>query len=342
MGMKILYIGPYSIGATSRMRGEIIKKILSPSIFQVIDTERILNKHNFIFKSLAFRYKIGSVIKSVNVEINNKVKDNFDLIWVDKGVFIKPETTLYLKQHTKILIHYTPDPAFYYHRSKYFFNSVHYYDYCITTKSYELDFYKKANAKNILLTTQGYDPAVHKPYHRFEEKQGIVFVGHYEKSRAIILRKLLEKGFKVKLAGINWQSFVKKNKNKYDLDYFGIGIYDIEYAKLLSSSLFGAGFLSKIVPELHTTRTFEIPACKTILLTERNYETNKFFKDDEVIFYENPEELTHKISILIKNKEALKNLSNKGYKAVVNGGFNYETIIRKLLYKIGVIWKRLL
>ena len=37
------------------------------------------------------------------------------------------------------------------------------------------------------------------------------------------------------------------------------------------------GLLAKWVPELHTTRTFEIPACGTALVTERNSETALVF-----------------------------------------------------------------
>ena len=52
--------------------------------------------------------------------------------------------------------------------------------------------------------------------------------------------------------------------------------YIEEYAKIISLSYFGLGLLSNWVPELHTTRTFEIPACNTCLITPKTIEIANF------------------------------------------------------------------
>lgn len=335
--MKVLYIGPYSIGSTCSMRGEIMRSLLNNPEFIIIDTEKILNSFNKIIKTIGFRYKIGPVVEAINSEIIKSLNSKYDLIWVDKGIFITEETTKKLKDKTEKLIHYTPDPAFLYHKSNHFYRSISYYDYCISTKSYEVDIYKSRSVKNLIITTQGFDPSIHRPYHNFEDKNGIVFIGHYEKDRAYIIESLFEIEVEIKIAGINWNNFVKKFSNNKKLKYYGSGIFGVDYSKLISSSLFGLGMLSRIVPELHTTRTFEIPACKTILITERNKETSKFFKDDEVVFYNTPEELLNKIKLLMEDKAELKRISEKGYNAVINGGYDYETIMKNLLIEIGVL-----
>ncbi len=335
--MKVLYIGPYSEGATSKMRGEIIKNLLNAKEFVVVDTEKILNGFNRIIKSIAFRYKTGPVIKEVNRAIQNQLHNHYDLIWVDKGIFITKETTKKLKEHTGNLVHFTPDPAFLYHKSRHFTQSINLFDYCITTKSYEKIFYKNYGCRKLIFTTQGYDNNIHKPYHNFEDKSGICFIGHHEDNREKFIEHLFFTNLEIIIAGIGWDRFANKHKYNPKLKYIGKGIFGIDYAKSISSSLFGLGLLSKLIPELHTTRTFEIPACKTILCTEKNEETSKFFKDDEVIFYKDEIDLVTKIGAISKNIDAMKDLCVKGYNRVINDGYDYESIMKKLLLDIGLL-----
>ena len=71
--------------------------------------------------------------------------------------------------------------------------------------------------------------------------------------------------------------------------------------------------------ELHTTRTFEIPACGTILITEKNVETLSFFNPDEVIFFED----IYDIPSLINDTKNHIELALKGRNRVVNDVRDY-------------------
>lgn len=46
--------------------------------------------------------------------------------------------------------------------------------------------------------------------------------------------------------------------------------------------MFARGALSRRFPERHTTRTFEIPACGTVLITEWNEEISVFLGEKSV------------------------------------------------------------
>jgi spore maturation protein CgeB len=89
--------------------------------------------------------------------------------------------------------------------------------------------------------------------------------------------------------------------------------------------------LSKKFQERHTTRTFEIPACGTALLTERNPETESFFSEEEVIFYHSVEEMVNKIKYYKKNPALLQKLTENGRQRVINDGRDYKSILQKLL-----------
>jgi len=335
--MKVLYVGQYSDGTTSKMRCKVIQKILKPSIFQVIDANIPFYKTHRLLRSFGFRYKKGPLINNINKYIIAALKEEtYDLIWVDKAVFLTPKTTALLRSRASKLVHFTPDPAFTFHKSKLFLKSLPNYDFLVTTKSYELEhYYKYIKTEKVLYATQGFDAKLHKPSkHPFSKKEGFVFIGHYEDQRAVVLEKLLQNDIKITLAGIKWYQFAKKHQNNPNLIYLGNGVYGEDYVKTLQKAKMAWGALSKWVPELHTTRTFEIPACGTALVTERNTETQLFFKDDEAIFYTNENDLIEKITFFMNNDKPLEVLTKKGTSRAVTNAYDYNSILNAILKTI--------
>ncbi|MDB4027653.1 glycosyltransferase [Flavobacteriaceae bacterium] len=335
--MKVLYIGQYTLGTTSRMRGEALKAIIKPTIFEVIDANIPFFKTHRLLRSFGFRYKKGPLINNINRYIIAALKEKaYDLIWVDKAVFVTPKTTALLRSKAAKLVHFTPDPAFTFHKSKLFLKSLPYYDFFVTTKSYELEYYYKyIKTEKVLYATQGFDAKLHKPSkHPFSKKEGFVFIGHYEYQRAVVLEKLLQNDIKITLAGIKWDGFAKKHQNNSNLIYLGDGVYGEDYVKTLQNAKMAWGALSKWVPELHTTRTFEIPACGTALVTERNSETASFFKNSDAIFYNDINDLVTQVKYYMSNDKSLETLTEKGTKTVHRQGKDYKSIIHTLLQQI--------
>ena len=312
--MKVLYIGQYTNGTTSRMRAQTLQALIKTNTFKIIDTHVPFYNTHMLWRSFGFRYKMGPLINSINKYIVAALKEEaYDLIWVDKAVFVTHKTTALLRSRASKLVHFTPDPAFTFHKSKLFLKSLTYYNFLVTTKSYELEhYYKYIKTDKVLYATQGFDAKLHKPSkHPFSKKEGLVFIGHYEDQRAVVLEKLLQNDIKITLAGIKWNRFAKKHQNNPNLIYLGDGVYGEDYVKTLQKAKMAWGALSKWVPELHTTRTFEIPACGTALVTERNLETQSFFKDDEAIFYTNENDLIEKITFFMNNDKPLEVLTKK-------------------------------
>jgi len=260
----------------------------------------------------------------------------YDFIWVDKGVFITDTITKQLSKQTSKLIHFTPDPSFYYHQSTLFNKSLKYYDFAITTKSFEIKNYQDLFDGKVILTTQGYDEDQHKSLTKFEDKKyDFSFVGHFEINRAIIIRKLLKKGYRILLAGPRWYLFSLFIKSK-NLCYIGKYLKGEKYTKAISDAYMSIGFLSKWIPEQHTTRTFEIPACGTLLVTEKTKEIETFFSDEEVLFYNNFFELEDGAKNLLLNKLDLQKKIVLSQSRINNGGFSHRKILIRLINETGI------
>lgn len=337
--MRILYIGQYSEGTTSKMRAEQIASIIPDSTFDVIDIHVPFYKSHRLFRSIGVRYKIGPLLSNINNYINKNLVKDYDLIWIDKGVFISKKTLLNIRSKAKKLIHFTPDMAFYANKASSFISNMNTYDFLITTKSAEVSMYEEnVDSKKIILAKQGYDLKVHQSYYTFEEKEDYIsFIGLFENSRGEIIQKIIDNKIHVRVAGKGWSEFVQKNKNNSYFKFVGTGLFSAEYSKFISKSLMSLGLLSKNFPELHTTRTFEIPACKTALITEINKETSSFYNDNEVIFFKDHDDLIKKIKFYIDHKKDLNEVTLRGYDKVISSGYDYKRILQNVLVKASII-----
>lgn len=335
--MKVLYIGQYTEGTTSKMRADTLKKQLQPTVFKVIDTHIPFYNTHKLWRTFAFRYRLGPTVIAINTYIIKELgQSSYDLIWVDKATFISLATTKRLRQQTKQLVHFTPDMMFFANKSKAFLKSINLYNLLVTTKRKELPFYDNyTNRERVKLVTQGYDPNIHKSLVPYEEKSdSVLFIGLAEPSRVDIIQYLIDRNIRVELAGFGWSRFVKRNAGHQYLNYLGTAVYGKDYSKLISSSKLALGLLSKRFPELHTTRTFEIPACGTALLTEHNEEMDELFNKDEVIYFSSNEELAEYIHFYLKNPLELEAVTKKGQQRVLNSGYDYPSIIASILDSI--------
>ena len=236
--MKILYIGQYTDGTTSKMRADTINRISQPDIFDVIDTNIPFFNTPHIWRTVGFRFKKGPLIKKINSYVLSRLnaynsKTNYNLIWIDKGVFLRPDVIAMLKERAAQIVHFTPDMAFYENRSLFFQNSISLYDFLITTKSNERELYlKQVEASKLIMTTQGFDSNIHCNLTKFEEKlDAVSFVGLWEPYREQVILNLIDNNIKIMLAGKGWKRFVKQNKHNLNLEFYGDGLFSHEIGR---------------------------------------------------------------------------------------------------------------
>lgn len=317
----------------------MLRKLLYHDKFDVIDTRVLMDQASRFWLTMSFRFNLGVLVQKINTTILSRTKgENYDLIWIDKGTYIKPTTTRFLKSISKTLVHFTPDMAFYSNKSRLFTKSLPYYDFVISTKFHEQKFYLELiEESKLLMVSQGYSKDLHQKEFEYSNKSdGVVFIGLGESHRYSVVQILIDNNIPVKLAGYRWDKFVKKNHDNASLNFAGKVLLGEDYVNLIGGAKMALGLLSKKFPELHTTRTFEIPAIGTALLTERNSEIESFYSEDEVIFYNNLDEMVQKVKYYLNNNDELQALSKRGQKRVTTSGYDYESILSGLLSKIMV------
>jgi hypothetical protein len=333
--MKAAYVGILSLGSTSRMRAERLRELAPWMEWSWMDTDPPLTSTSRVSQSIAYRFKTGSGVNAINAAVNDWARDkSFDLVWIDKAIFLWPETVQSLRNASRRLVHFTPDAAFFVNRSRHFEKTLELFDLLVTTKSFEVNQYRdRLQRDTLLVTTQGFDANVHYPRHTTgERKLETVFVGLAEPDRERCVATLLGNDIPVRLAGRGWARFLQRWKRSSNLQFEGEDAFGDHYGRLLSGSWVGLGLLSKRFPERHTTRTFEIPACGAVLATERNRETEEFFNPNEALFFSSYEHLAEKLSNLFaQGTGTLEAIANAGRKRVLEDARDYSSILSRIL-----------
>ena len=159
----ILYIGPLRYGSTTMQRMNSLCRL--GHILIPFDINPYTNSGNRIRRSIVHRLVWGPPVSALNRDIQKAAAGiQYDWVWVDKGIWVYPETLEALKaDKNTLVIHYTPDPAIVFHKTRHFMRSIPHYDALITTKPYEIEKYKESGAHHVIYLQQGYDPDIFKP-----------------------------------------------------------------------------------------------------------------------------------------------------------------------------------
>lgn len=336
---RCLYVGIRTPGTTSRLRSDALARALPQSEWSIIDTDVPFGSAFRLWRSLAFRLRVGPAVTAMNQYVLDRLPAGpVDLIWVDKGVCLWPSTISRLRELCRWLVYYTPDTSFLHNRSRFFNQSLSCYDLVVTTKSLELsEFQRRIPAEKLLLVTQTYDQQLHFPRVPFEKKRReAVLVGLCEPAREACVAAFLNAGIPVRIGGRGWESFLRGHQRDVNLFFEGEAVFGDHYADVLSRASIGLGLVTRRFAELHTTRSFEIPACGTALATEDNSEIRQIYGDGDVVFFRDFNELTVKCAELLQDSVALRKLTDRGLQCVRRSGCHNDGMVARVLSSLGI------
>jgi hypothetical protein len=333
---SLAYIGPLFEGSTTKSRMESLASLgwdVAP--FDITPYRRMGNR---LTRSMAARLHAGHPVRHLNADLQKwaqGVSRSVGLLWIDKGTWVYPETLAALKRKFGCpALHYTPDAQINSQRSRHFLSSLPLYDYCVTTKEWEVGDYRDHGARCVLLTLQGYadsfDRQESTPRERVLYASGIGFVGHYQAHYAGRLRALAASSLDFRVWGDAWHK--RGNSVDWLRGRTGPGLFGESYPAALRCATIGLGLLGKHIPETSTTRSFEIPAVGTFLLAERTDKHRELFEEGrEAEFFGGDEELADKARFYLENDEARTRIANAGYERCRRSGYSSCRLLSQLL-----------
>lgn len=343
--MRILSVGSMKPeSSTCRLRTIALSNIVDE--IDVIDISNPSPKLLYRVLNRLFLYGISFNLPEIckeNEHIVELIKKGkkYDIVWIDKGFTIFPETLKFIKQNSPntILVNYSPDNmAERHNQSKEYLNCMKLYDYHITTKSFIIQDLYKLGAKRVIFTNQCYEDSFHYPRNVSQEDRerlgcDVGFVGAWEQERMESILYLSRHGIKVRVFGFKgWERCKNDNPNLIIEDH---GLYNEDYAKSFKCFKICLCFLRKMNNDLHTTRTVEIPACGGFMLAERTYEHQKLFEEKkEAEYFSSNEELLQKCRYYLEHEDERLRIAENGYRRCIKSGYSNKATLRNILNQI--------
>jgi spore maturation protein CgeB len=359
--MKILYLGEIGPGQTALMRMRALER-LGHSVIGVHTLEP-WKRAPWATRQLQRRTHRGSVVNEINETILKTAREFKPfLVWADKQEYLRAETIEDLRKVGARTIHFTPDPYFSldWKRTRLMDEAMGAFDALIYCKSYEHAQYESVG-KPVVYMPLGYCDEVHRPLPSDDVrwKCTVGFLGGWEPRREQLLHAVTAAGIDLKIWGGYWEflrdgkwtprrqiilrQLAGKEKFRFHRDehlsraHQGGEVYADDYARALTGSGIGLGFLRKVCPDQHTTRTFEIPACGSMLLADRTEEHQGFFEEgQEAEFFDSIDEMIDKLKFYTRNESARKRVADGGYQRCKQGGYAYVCRIAKVFRELAL------
>ncbi len=258
-----------------------------------------------------------------------------DLVLVVSGNLITTRALVEIKDSTaaKLFHFYNEDMANGLNTKATLRKAIRCYDHVFTTKSFNVDTLALMGSQAVTYVPHGYRDNCHFPVsvnQKDRERYGsdVVFVGTWERPRAQTLEQL--NGFDLRVWGNDWQKLPRKSRLRSRVE--GRPVYGGELARVFGASKVSLSFLRKANRDLHTSRTFEIPACGGFQLSERTEEVLNFFEEGkEIECFSSLDELRDKITYYLKHESPRLRIAASGLERVRRSRYRFTDRLETIL-----------
>lgn len=193
-------------------------------------------------------------------------------------------------------------------------------------------YQQRMGAKRVEFFDFGYDKNTIIPSdkpHEFD--YDVLFIGTYEEARARDLVFLANNGIEVTVFGGMWDKAPRWVKDSSLRIQYKI-IRGKEFVDALHRSKIALNFLRKANDDTSTTRTFEIPAAGTFMLSERSWAHEQYFiEDEEAVFFDTQEDLLQKAIYFLQNDGERQKIALSGLRRCQTSGYDFHSQLEKML-----------
>lgn len=290
-------------------------------------------------RALAHRANWGPSVSALNRDLLRLAEGLSDIthVWVDKGTWLWPGTLAALRDRFgAVLVHYSNDSLFHANRSRHLRAAIPLYAFLFTTKSFELEDYRRLGARRVeavfdAVREDRFVPCAVSAQQRERYAADISFIGRCEPHYARCLRAAAGCGGDLRIWGPRWPRYARLHGWARP-HVRGGGVWFDDYPVALSAAKIGLGLLSKRFPETTTTRSFEIPACGTFLLAERTDEHRSLYEEGkEAEFFASPQELVDKLRYYLAHDEERERIAAAGRERFLASGHTRRDRYRAML-----------
>jgi len=276
----------------------------------------------------------------INRPIFNAVKrSNPDLIWVDQGQFLDASLIAKFRTLAAPIVNYTIDDPFGGRDGRRFDNylkAAPFYDLLAVVREENVAEAYARGARNVVRVWRSADEVAHRPRVLTDEdaqKWGsdVCFIGTWFPERGPFMAELVQAGLPLSIWGDRWEK--APEWTMLAPHWRGPGQNDPEiYARIIQCAKISLGLLSKGNRDLHTQRSFEIPAIGGLFCAERTDEHCESFKEGvEAVFWNDARECVEQCRQLLGDDERIAAIKRNGHQRYLESPYNNEAVLKAIL-----------
>ncbi len=313
------------------------------------------NRYFDIYQKFQNKYLFGPTVQKINRDLIDSVNSEQPCtLFIYRGTHIYPKTLVEIKKRNPniLIVGYNNDDPFSsgYPRWvwRHFLKSLTHYDIMFAYRHKNLKEFSESGVSNVHLLRSWFDPertqpAVLSAHQHSDFECDVTFIGHYEDDgRLEILEEVVKRGWKLKLygPGYEWDDVISESDYLRQLAPINL-VWGNEYNTAICNAKIALCFLSKLNNDTYTRRCFEIPACGTVLMSERTSDLTSLYADgDEAVFFDTKSEFGRKIDYLLANQSEIDRIGKNGLRRVWQDGHDIKSRMRSVLATIENVRKK--
>lgn len=345
--MKFLFCAPLGpIADPNRERAEIIRT-LGFDVFEFDDTH---------YMQLGFFTRLHKKVSGPSWNFPKRIVDAYnaeflerirvtrpEIVWTEKSLLLLPETLAEARRivPSVIFVSWVDDNVFG-ERSdeisiwRNFIASIPLYDLHFVKRKSDVETYKLHGAKHVAKARLGFF-SFHRPCHSKETpdyyKHDTVFIGSAIDQRPSSVTYLMGKEhLPVDVYGRRWNRFLVYYRYR---DRFHGYVSGADYARVISGSKIGLGYVSHSNHDEYTNRSADIPACGGFLLAERTPAHQEMYEEGrEAEFFDSDAECADKIRFYLCHDEQRRKIAHGGYERCIRSDYSIEGYTRDAVQEI--------
>jgi spore maturation protein CgeB len=338
--LKILYVGPDYHGSNGTCWRDAFAELGQDVV--TVDVERLVPGPATIIGKINDKIRsrpASRLIRKLNHVVRctaKAFKPNFT--FYIQGRYILPETLEETRKYGLNFAYMNDDMFNPRNQTFTFFEGIKRMDCILTTKSYNVPEFHAVGASLAIYIPYAYDPKIHYPAEpRSEERiyyEGdVAFIGTFRAERADFLARVAgcKDEFKFNLWGGGWNKMGRpiywhKRLLWRELQSClrGGELWCADMGKAIQLNKICLGLLYRANRDLHTSRSFEIPACGGFMLAERTDEHRMYFEEDkEAVYFSSFEEMIDKIRYYLAHEEERRRIADAGYRRCLRSPYRY-------------------
>lgn len=279
-----------------------------------------------------------------------------DLILLWRPTLVFPQTIRWLKRNTKSkVVSYNNDDPFncpppgirglrFRLLWRYYLAGIRETDLVFVYRAANQVEAREMGARRTEVLMPYYVPDIHHPVALSPREEAlfrseVTFIGHFEPdSRGPQLLALADAGLSVRVyAGPTWDPWLRANAATARLDVRP-PVVGSAYAKAIAGSSVCLAFLSKQNRDTYTRRSFEIPACGGLMLSEMTPDLLSLYTEGiEALFFANTDELLEK-ALYAARDSASHGIADAGRRRAAGSGYDIDSRMTEMVLYCEALW----